>query len=179
MNPLFIFRSLLERTDPRSYTASQYIKKELIAAGIDPNRLEASLVMAAKQRLILVEMEKSTLATIRGIICIAAISRCWNHVAIDSHALTHVLSVNSNGDNRQGWLLLGMAMRMSEDSGLVRRSRFRGFRLYSPSLRMLTFQHLDSSRLVNSGEMTQADATARNKAFWTLFVSYLYHQMLA
>lgn len=57
----------------------QYIKKELTAAGIDPSRLAASLVMAAKQRLILVEMEKSSLATIRGIICIAAISKCHDY----------------------------------------------------------------------------------------------------
>ncbi|OCF40043.1 hypothetical protein I317_06181 [Kwoniella heveanensis CBS 569] len=79
---------------------SRYIKNDLTAVGVNLDELEKNLVVAAKQRLILVEMEKPSLAVIRGIICLAAL-------------------INSNGDNRQAWLLLGLAVRMSEDSGLV------------------------------------------------------------
>ncbi|OCF30940.1 hypothetical protein I316_07346 [Kwoniella heveanensis BCC8398] len=76
-----------------------YIKNNLTAVGVNLDELEKNLVVAAKQRLILVEMEKPSLAVIRGIICLAAL-------------------INSNGDNCQAWLLLGLAVRMSEDSGL-------------------------------------------------------------
>lgn len=74
---------------------------------------------AAKQRLILYEIESPGLATIRGIMLLAALSK-W--VVAERLAQTQIADltafarpVNANGDDRQGWLLLGMATRLSED----------------------------------------------------------------
>jgi hypothetical protein len=57
---------------------AQFSKQGLLASQLDPSAFERSLVVTAKQRLVLVEIEKPSLAVIRAIICVAALSRWFS-----------------------------------------------------------------------------------------------------
>lgn len=118
-------RSILRLTNtltsltPSSIYFGQYLHADPSYRDVDAGLLARTFLNAAKQRLILYEIESPGLATIRGIMLLAALSK-W--VVAERLAQTQIADltafarpVNANGDDRQGWLLLGMATRLSED----------------------------------------------------------------
>lgn len=181
---------------PSSLCFGQYLHADPSHRDVDAGLLARTFMNAAKQRLILYEIESPGLATIRGIMLLAALSK-W--VVAERLAQTQKADltafarpVNANGDDRQGWLLLGMATRLSEDctfasslslcseadldllqstAGLVRLSHHTPSRPPDLTHCCPFQQHLDPAHLVESGAMSRTAAIARKRMFWTFFVS--------